>query len=250
LTILAAVFLPLSFVTSLFGMNMNTMTPEGNRGFSDWTNTTIQGLDVSVKNQTSALLSTLETSGTRLWTWTEFGIVSACLVTTLPLSLTLGAILRLSVHYITRYLAYWRALAIIPSSMFIVLSAFGYLPYAFNRHCHYYDLNYPYSLTRYKCEAFSRLSLAAVAADGLLILFEIFMVVRSWRSKRHRAFWSLILLFTVCCFIVTWTTNLVGLGARFPYMALPWIWFGLRWAIPWWRKRRSSGQSTPQEQQH
>jgi hypothetical protein len=75
LTILAAVYLPLFFVTSLFGMNMNTTTPEGRVDFSEFTNSTLAHLPGNLANSTEALISTISASGFLTWGWKTFGII-------------------------------------------------------------------------------------------------------------------------------------------------------------------------------
>ena len=208
LTVLAAIFLPLSFVTSLFGMNMTSPTQEGPVSFSTWVNNTIDGLPSDLGDQTRTLVSTISTSGTLTWSWTQFAIFAVCLTMTLPLSLTLGNLVRIIVHVAQQYRTYWRALAIPPSVVFVFLSIFGkYLPL------------YPFLF-------------ASWGVNGLLALFEIGKVYLAWQSKSHRSFWTSILVLTAICFlfellgyIVIWSI----VFWYFPWMLLPWVWIIFRW---------------------
>jgi hypothetical protein len=54
LTIVAAIYLPLSFATSFFGMNMNTTTSAGPQGFSNWTTSWIEDSPDNIQNSTKA----------------------------------------------------------------------------------------------------------------------------------------------------------------------------------------------------
>lgn len=97
LTILASIFLPLSFATSLFGMNLDSATPEGPAGFSQWTNEYLSALpqDGIVGNATAALVSIIGTSGALTYRWQLIAIVACSLLLILPLYLVFGATLRM-----------------------------------------------------------------------------------------------------------------------------------------------------------
>lgn len=94
ITILAAIFLPLSFTTSIFGMNMVTDTPDGPKGLSDWAQTALERVPDNLLNATEVLASTIGTSGSLNYTWKSFGITTTCLIMTLPLTLGMGVLLR------------------------------------------------------------------------------------------------------------------------------------------------------------
>ncbi|KAJ9365563.1 hypothetical protein DTO280E4_532 [Paecilomyces variotii] len=94
LALLAAIYLPLSFTTSFFGMNMNTNTSPGPQAFSTWTNSSLDGLPADTRNSTEAIISAMNTSGSLNWTWEQFGIMLGCLILTLPLALAAGGIFR------------------------------------------------------------------------------------------------------------------------------------------------------------
>jgi CorA-like Mg2+ transporter protein len=86
LTVLAAVYLPLSFATSFFGMNISTAAPPSPQGFFNWTASWIENLPVDTQNSTKALVSTIGSSGTLNHSWKTFAITAAFLLVTLPIS--------------------------------------------------------------------------------------------------------------------------------------------------------------------
>jgi hypothetical protein len=123
LTVLAAVYLPLSFATSFFGMNISTATPPSPQGFFNWTASWIEYLPVDTQNSTKALVSTIGSSEALNHSRKTFAITAACLLVTLPLSLTIGTISRLAFRG-TTYVAttYWHGLAVFPSLAFAACS--------------------------------------------------------------------------------------------------------------------------------
>lgn len=125
LTIIAAVYLPLSFAATLFGMNINTTTSESPQGFSNWTASWIESSPADIQNSTKALVSTVGSSGPRSFSWKTFIITAACLLMSIPLSLTIGGLLRLAYRVTTYYVIYWRVFAIFPSAAFIFCSVCG-----------------------------------------------------------------------------------------------------------------------------
>ena len=64
LILLAGVFLPLSFASTFFGMNINTMTLADQSSFSNYTSDWINNSPLDTQNSTRALASTIVTSGT------------------------------------------------------------------------------------------------------------------------------------------------------------------------------------------
>jgi hypothetical protein len=100
LTMVAAVYIPLSFTTSLFGMNMAAPAPIGEGAFPMSTNQTLAGLSPGVRGSTIAIVTAIESSGPLTWEWKKFGIVAGTLFLTLPLSLLLNRIFRWTVRSI------------------------------------------------------------------------------------------------------------------------------------------------------
>jgi CorA-like Mg2+ transporter protein len=92
ITCVAAFYLPLSFTTSFFGMNLRPTTRASPQGFSNWTASWIENLPVETRNSTQALVSTIGSSGNLTHSWTTFAITIACLFFTFPLVLHFGAI--------------------------------------------------------------------------------------------------------------------------------------------------------------
>jgi ABC-type sugar transport system permease subunit len=125
LTILAAIYLSLSFTTSFFGMNINTTTPAGPQGFSNWTASWIMNSPVDIQNPTKALVSTIGSSAPQSYPWKTVIITAICLLVTLPLSLTIGGGLRLAYRWTTYYATYARIIAIVPGMTFIFFSILG-----------------------------------------------------------------------------------------------------------------------------
>jgi len=205
LTSLAAVFLPLSFASTFFGMNMNTMTSSGPKGFSNWTNSWIEESPADMQNSTRALASTIGTSGTLTYSWTTYIITAICLVFTLPLSLTIGSIVRTTYRSTAYYVTYWRGFAVFPSFMFIFLSVFGE------------DLGYYY------------VEILSLCCNGLLLLY---LYSRAWRSQQRRRFWIFLSLITTLCFGLNFVSGL------FPMMIFPWLCFPFLWFWPLWRRRK------------
>ncbi|KAK8023928.1 hypothetical protein PG993_011994 [Apiospora rasikravindrae] len=125
LTLLAGIFLPLSFTTSLFGMNIQTKTQEGPGGFSNFTKDSFVGLPVEVKNSSQALISSVATNSPLTYQWTTFAVTSLCILATLPLTLTIGWILRSIVVLSATYVVYWRAALVVVGVPFVLMSMFG-----------------------------------------------------------------------------------------------------------------------------
>jgi hypothetical protein len=121
-TVFAAIFLPLSFTTSLFGKNISPSTAEGPRGFSKWVNSTISELSSEQDRlMTEVLGSITATSGSLNHSWKVFGITAACLLLTLPISMAINAIIRAIVGGVSISAVYWRAgAAIALAALYIV----------------------------------------------------------------------------------------------------------------------------------
>ena len=122
ITIVAAIYLPLSFTTSFFGMNMNATTPAGPQGFSNWTTSRIMNSPLDFPNSTKAIVSSIGSSGTQSYPWKTFIITAICLIVTLPLSLGIGGVLRVTYRRAIHYATYWRIIAIVPGLTFIFFS--------------------------------------------------------------------------------------------------------------------------------
>lgn len=207
LTLLAAVFLPLSFTSTFFGMNINTMTSSGPKGFSNWTTSWINNSPADIQNPTRALASTIGSSGTLTYSWTTYTITATCLVLTLPLSLTIGSILRTAYRSTAYYATYWRVFAVFPSFVFIFFSIFGL--YFF----------FPVTMLYISC-------------NGLLCLYLFSRLFLAWRSRQRRRFWTFLSVITPLSAGLDWATG------PFPMMLLPWLCFVFTCLWPWWRRRK------------
>jgi hypothetical protein len=186
-------------------MNMDSSVKSRAESFSSWMNSTIGKTSAETGNQTQALVSAIATSGTLSYSWKAFGITAGCLLITLPLSLTIGGIARLTVRYVTYYVAYWRIIAILPSVLFISYSIFGLL-------LPLYPL--------YWC------------CNGLLIGFLTRRTYLAWKDHHRLPFWSSRLAITAVFYFADYFTPVV------PMMLFPWLCFSYDWFWPWWKRRK------------
>lgn len=209
LTIIAAVYLPLSFTATFFGMNMNTRTSAGPQGFSNWTAYWIDNSPADIQNSTKALVSTVGSSAALNYSWETFIISAACLLFTLPLSLTIGGILRLAYRGTTYYATYWRIFAVFPSVAFMFFSVMGSLPI----------LPDPFIIISSFC-------------NTILLLFETWKTYQAWRGKKGLHFWIATLAITAAFFAVDFFSG------YFPAMLIPWLCFCYAWLRPWWKRRQ------------
>lgn len=209
LTVVAAIYLPLSFVTSFFGMNMNTTTSTGPQGFSNWTTSWITNSPVDIQNSTRALVSTIGSSGTQSYQWKTFIITALCLLVTLPLSLTIGGGLRLAYRWTTHYAAYWRIIMIVPGLTFVLFSiwSFPWIPGIWGS------------------------SFVYLWCNGILILFLSIKMRKVWRRKQ-RPVWLAMWAVTITFFGLDLLTPMV------PMMVVPWAYFLFVWFRPWYRRRK------------
>lgn len=205
LTIIAAVYLPLSFAATLFGMNINNSTSTGPQGFSNWTASWIDSSPAEIQNSTKALVSTVGSSGPLTYSWKTFIITAACLLVSIPFSLTIGGILRLAYRGTTYYVTYWRVFAVFPSVAFIFLSIFGNTPPLAN--------NWLF-----------------LACNLLLFAF---MAIRAYQTWKVGNYFYLLMVFAAIPIPLA-VSFLYGL----PLMLIPWLFLGYAWLKPWWRRRK------------
>jgi hypothetical protein len=191
LTVFAGIFLPLSFTTSIFGMNMNSDTPNGPEGFSDWTTESLNGLAPETRNMTEILASTALTSQTLSYPWKTFAITSACLLMTLPFSLAIGAILRTMIGGAALSAVYWRGGVVLIGFFFFFLSVAGQ---------YYVDI---YSW---------------VVANAVLIILLWYMCIRKWKQKIFWFFWLPLTTLTILLYVLELAVTDLGGG----FMIGPW----------------------------
>ena len=206
LSIGAAIYLPLSFATSFFGMNINTTTPASPAGFSNWTASWIANSPVDYQNSTKALVSAIGSSGTLSYPWITFMITASCLLATLPLSLAIGGILRGAYRQTMHYALYWRIIAIIPSLAFVFFSIWGY---------RWFESSYILYFT----------------FNAILLTVLIFKTIEAWRIKKNRVVWISMLLITSIFFVLDFFLVVA------PLMIVPWLYFLFLWSRPWLRKK-------------
>ena len=230
LSFLAAIFLPLSFATSFFGMNINSATSEGPSGFSNYLTETIETVPTEMRNSTRALVSIIGTSGSLGYDWKTFGITAGCLLLTLPLTLLIGALLRMVVVSVAKSTRYWRLGVFVAALVFIFFSI-G-MPWIAR--------GIPYWIV-----------------NGILILYSGWQTYRSWVERHRHHFWSAFSATLATAFIVdNVTAGFFYVGV--PFMMAPWAFLALefmyqRFANTWperksWLLRTdlSSDSSRPQ----
>lgn len=203
LALLAAIYLPLSFTTSFFGMNMNTNTSPGPQAFSTWTNSSLDGLPADTRNSTEAIISAVNTSGSLNWTWEQFGIMLGCLILTLPLALAAGGIFRWSVQSAARYVRYWRVLYIIAYIGFIFFSIAG-------------------SMSEGELET------TGTVCNCILLFSLAFNAWNLYPARRS--------LLYIGLFLFTAPFVFVSIKKPVPMMIFPWVLFGCIWLIRRWQK--------------
>lgn len=98
-TIIAGLYIPLSFTTSLFGMNMVPFSDASQRNVEDAIDMQVESLPAVWKNATMAVVSAISTSGNLSYNWITFTVTAACLVMTLPLAVLIDSIVRHSVRW-------------------------------------------------------------------------------------------------------------------------------------------------------
>lgn len=224
LTILAAIFLPLSFATSFFGMNIDGLPQEVQMLFSrkpgdgpqkdEDKPEFLRALDrITDKNISDATVALAAVLGSQDATWTTFAVTAVCLLCTLPVALMAGAIIRGVIVAAAKYVIYWRGLAILGIFIVFFFSTFAkFIPHFFVR------------------------GFLIWGFGGLFLLFTLWQTYRAWRRMRQPFFWTFLLVLTVACFVLEF---LFGFGLWFfPFMVTPWSFLGLWYMIPWWMRRR------------
>lgn len=254
ITIVAAIYVPLSFATSLFGMNINTTTSPGPKGFSNYTADWIHNSPVESRNSTRALVSSIGSSGASTFSWQVFGITAACLVVTLPLSLAIGTIVRQIYRNTLHYALYWRAVAVIPGAIFLFFSIFGLLITRDYTIVHKGFDGFFAFLTYQSFAAYYYTFIGPYwACNGALVLFELVMAVLNYSNGRRFAFWFSVLLISGGCLgadmaLYRQSRTLYAherhLSLYFPMMLVPWSIFAYMWIKPWWKSRQKWWKKT------
>lgn len=211
-TIVAAIYLPLSFATSFFGMNMNPGVSDDAGGFSDQVYEWIQGAPSDLQNATSALASTIGTSSNLNYSWSTFIITAVCLLISLPLLLTLGNIFRACYRTTTYFASHWRMLAIFPMIAFI-----------------YFSINPAISDEWVHCGP------EYWTCNGIIFLFELFKTFQAWKKSDNRIRWTLITILTVSCFAM----DNSRVNDDVPFMVFPWSAVAIYLFVVWWERRKT-----------
>ncbi|KAK6840113.1 hypothetical protein PG987_005979 [Apiospora arundinis] len=216
LTLLAGIFLPLSFTTSLFGMNIENSTQEKLEALSEFTNNATAGLSVEFRNSTQAIVSSVAKSGPLNHSWTTFAVTSLCVLATLPLTLTIGFIIRSLVVLSAKYIIYWRVALVVLGVPFAFISMFGALigdrlllvseqlvdesNRASNKST---DLRLEtLRAAWYYEETATAIFYAFWVCNGPMGLYLLARTWRAWGKKRQRLFWTAVTVATIVCCLV------------------------------------------------
>lgn len=97
-TVIAGLYIPLSFTTSVFGMNMVPISDASRLSTEKSIDTQVEGLSADWKNSTSAIISAIGTSGNMNYKWSTFIATAVCLMTTLPAAIVIDSIVRRSIR--------------------------------------------------------------------------------------------------------------------------------------------------------
>lgn len=184
LTILAAVYLPLSFATSFFGMNINSIASPSEEGFSNYTAAWIANLPMDMQNTTKALVSTIATSGTLTYDWKTFGITAACLLLTLPITLTVGTLLRFIRRKTAQYVTYWRIISV-PFGIFVFACSTDYL----------------YYLRGFSDDDKLVRHIPFFLSNGILLSAIAFKIHLAWKTRGRITFWAFSFIICSLCII-------------------------------------------------
>lgn len=249
LTILAAIFLPLSFTTSLFGMNIKP-TEEDPLAFSNVTNSALDNItDTNMRSSAEALASIIASSGNLNFEWKAFAGTAIGLPFILPFTLAVGTIMRTTVVSVLKYVKYWRALTLLIGGhllMAVMATSIlgGFVTRIFqSKYMDAFEADPTGSFEHWKdvMSSMRYLSYAWVAINSLLLLMLVFLVYQSWSEGKERFFWTTQMLVTALCF----TADIVGTPVKFPFMLIAWAWLGLfnawvrrRWWKPWFARWR------------
>ncbi|OCL12372.1 hypothetical protein AOQ84DRAFT_437047 [Glonium stellatum] len=117
LTILAVLFVPLSFLSGFFGMNIRIPKPSDFSGLSKFMNDSLTNLTLPEHNRSAALIAGIDSSGVQTWDMKSYWIAAVPLVLTVPLFLIAGGAVRWAIQSATKYAAYWRISTFIVGSI-------------------------------------------------------------------------------------------------------------------------------------
>lgn len=248
LTILAAIFLPLSFTTSFFGMNMTT-GGEGPWTFSEVTNRTLDNIaDTNMRNTAEALVSIVASSGNINYEWGIFAGTAIGLLFILPFTLAVGTIMRTTVVSVIRYVKYWRMLTLLIGGVFLLAVMATSILGSFVTRVMKMDDCWSYYQEIYVLGILEGVLYAYWVTNGLLLLILVFLVYQSWSEGNERFFWTTQMLVTAICFtfdMLAATFAATSAAQDPPFMIIPWVWLGLfnawvrrRWWKVWFARWR------------
>lgn len=218
-------------------------------------------------NQTALLINALDNDPQTLtYSWPTFAGTAAGLVLILPLTLTIGAIIRAIIKSVTRYAIYWRIFMIFGPLLafgFFVFSVWGaviseallYEELLYEDEHMWDDDAYAYKGSHIDGSGFL---ITYWVCNGLVLVAELWQTYRGWTTKHRPIFWTTLMLLTGACFgldMTVWYSYNFDTGdhqwvykAIFRSMLLPWLFLGIdvgrRWRNSWvaQREREKGGQ--------
>ncbi|KAI0508338.1 hypothetical protein F5B22DRAFT_650194 [Xylaria bambusicola] len=210
ITILAAIFLPLSFTTSFFGMNLNPNVVEGPLGFTNLTNITLDTVPTDLRASTEALVSIIGSSSNLNFSWLVFGVTAGALLLTLPVSLFVGAVVRFLVVWAKDHIVYWRVIAVV-----------GVVIFAF------------FSIGGLYLRDFLGFYILYIITNSFLTIAFTWRAYSGWRLNDRPIIWTSLASLTLVTFLV----NILALR-DVPLLIFPWLYGLLLWVVPWWHQNR------------
>lgn len=109
-------------------MNISNPVPQDFSSLSQSANDSLADLSISAFNQTAAVLTALNSSGSRTWDLKYYWIFTVPFLFTIPLFLLTGSLVRLCIRSAARYAVYWR-IATIFLAPIICVGFYWALPY-------------------------------------------------------------------------------------------------------------------------
>lgn len=205
-------------------MNITLKPSEGTRGFSSFLNATTQGLPADTHNATVAILSSLNATNVFLWDLKWFGVFAGPLVLTVPLSVAVGKLLRVTAKSWYHYKIYWRW-TVVAITLLMFPSIYWVLPY--------------YSKSTDGSGGVSAGYVAYIVLNVVFLgLFALYRVWHALYEGEDQVIWFIFLLVVGACFGIDFSGLPPGQLALDPVMAVPWLYLVGLWTWNYFGTRR------------
>ncbi|KAH7317901.1 hypothetical protein BKA65DRAFT_570474 [Rhexocercosporidium sp. MPI-PUGE-AT-0058] len=219
LTVLAAIYLPFSLMTSFYGMNVSD--PIWPSSKSDPTkdsspNTAARNVMELPGNsstfsteQTSAIVSAIQSSGSHLWTFQSYWYTTVPVtVATIIIPMIIGVIFRSLSRFAFYYRGYWRLIVISGLLVFVAMS----------------DIFM--NVLSYTADFYATIWLAITTA--LLGLSAVVLICRAFMKKRHRLIWcgfavSVAIYPPIWWYNFDYFSSYLSIFVPFTYLLLVWF---------------------------